>query len=73
VVPTGWLPRERLVAERATTAATPVPLRLTDLRPPHALVTMLRVAMCVPVALGVKVTLTVQLALGANEPPQVPE
>jgi hypothetical protein len=69
VVPTGWLPRKRLAGARpaaGTVPATPTPLRLTLLRPPQPLVAMLSVAKRVPVELGLKVRLIVQLAPGAS-------
>ena len=74
VVPTGWLPKERLPGERpaaGVAAATPTPLRLTLVRPPRPLVEMLSVAMRSPVVLGRKVKLIVQLAPAASDLPQL--
>jgi hypothetical protein len=51
--------------------AVPVPLRETVCGLPGALSVTERVPLRLPVALGVKVTLTVQLAPAANELPQV--
>ena len=73
VVPTGRLPKARLVGERLTTAVVlvPVPERLTVWGLPLALSAMLRVPLRVPVAVGVKVTLIVQLAPAATLVPQL--
>jgi hypothetical protein len=49
----------------------PTPVRLTVWLPPGALSVMLRAALRVPVAGGVKVTLIVQLAPAATELPQL--
>jgi hypothetical protein len=66
VVPTGWLPKPRLVADRLTAGATPVPERLTVWGVSAALSLIVRVASREPVAKGVKVTLTEQVPLGAT-------
>jgi hypothetical protein len=71
LVPTDWLPKERLVGERPSTGAVPVPERLTAWGLPPALSLMLIEAARLPLAVGVKVTLTVQLAPAASELPQV--
>jgi len=72
VVPTFWLPNVRLVTERLAIAATvPVPVRLTVCGLPAALSEMLTVAARVPAAVGVNVTLIVQLPPDATELPQV--
>ena len=73
VVPTGRLPKARLVGERLTTAAVlvPVPERLTVWGLPLALSAMLSAAVRAPLADGVKVTLIVQLAPATTELPQV--
>jgi hypothetical protein len=67
------LAKAKLVGERLTAAAVlvPVPERLTVWGLPGALSAMLSVAVRAPLAEGVKVTLIVQLALAANELPQV--
>ena len=49
----------------------PVPERLTDWGLPVALSVMARAAVRLPLAAGLKVTLMVQLALAANELPQL--
>ena len=66
-----WLPKARLVGERLTRAAVPVPVRLTVCGLPLALSVMLSEAVRLPVAAGVNVTLMVHLALAATELPQV--
>ena len=74
VVPTGWLVKVSEEAERLTTgaeAAAPVPVRLTDCGLPEALSVMLRLLDRVPEAVGVNVTLMLQLAPAATELPQV--
>jgi len=71
VTPTDWLPKARLVGERLTAAAVPVPERLTDCGLPLALSVMLIEAVRLPLAEGVKVTLMVQLLSAASELPHV--
>ena len=74
VVPTVWLVKVSEEAERLTTgaeAAAPVPVRLTDCGLPEALSVMLKVPVRIPEAVGVNVTLMVQLAPAATELPQV--
>ena len=71
VTSAGWLPKARLVGERLTTAAAPVPERLTVCGLPLALSVMLSEAVRLPLAEGVNVTLILHLALGASELPQV--
>jgi len=71
VVPTDWLPKTRLVGERPSTAAVPVPERLTVCGLPLALSVTLTEAVRLPLAEGVKVTLMVQLAPAATELPHV--
>src|SRR5713226_4780622 len=74
VVPTGWLAKVSEEAERLTTgaeAAAPVPVRLTDCGLPEALSAMLKLPVRVPDAVGVNVTLMLQLAPAATELPQV--
>ena len=67
------MPKARLVGERLTRVAVPVPVpeRLTVCGLPLALSVMLTEAVRLPLAAGVKVTLMVQLAPPATEPPQV--
>ena len=65
------MPKARLVAERLTRAAVPVPERLAVCGLPLALSVMLTEAVRLPLATGVKVTLMVQLAAAATELPHV--
>jgi hypothetical protein len=73
VVSTGWLPKERLAAERLATGPLPVPVpeRLTICGLPLALSVMVTAPLRVPVAVGVKVTLIVQLFPAATLVPQL--
>ncbi len=73
VVPTVWLAKVSEVTERlaVVVGAVPVPVRLTVCGLPEALSVMLKVPVRVPDAVGVNVTLMVQLAPAATEPPQV--
>jgi len=64
VVPTRTLPNLRLVVERPTTGARPVPVRLTDCGLPDALSVIVIAPVRVPEAFGVNVTLMVQLVPG---------
>jgi hypothetical protein len=70
-VPTNWFPKETLVVESLTVGIAPLPERLTLWRVVRALSEMVRVPLRVPVAVGLKVTLIVQLALAGTEPPQL--
>ena len=70
MVVTCWLPNARELGERVTAEVVPVPLRLTVCGLPAALSAIVSVALLVPVAVGVKATLTVQLPLGATAEPQ---
>ena len=63
--------KARLVAERLTTVAVPVPERLTVCGLPLALSVMLTEAVRLPLAEGVNVTLIVQLLPTATELPHV--
>ena len=65
-MPTAWLAKVRLVGERLTAGAVPVPVRLTLCGLPVALSVTVRAALRVPLAAGVKVTLIVQLAPAAT-------
>jgi hypothetical protein len=69
VVPTVTEPKLRLVTDNL--AVVPIPLRGTNWGLPLALSVTLREALRAPVAVGLKVTLIVQLAAAANEAPQV--
>jgi len=72
-VPTGVLPKLRLVVDRESVVMTPVPesvaVWVAPLPPPELSV-MVRVADSAPFNEGVKVTLTVQLDSAAREVPQ---
>jgi hypothetical protein len=59
------------VGERLTTGAVPVPVRLTVWVAGLALSVMVTTPDLVPVAVGLKATLRVQLALAARLEPQV--
>jgi hypothetical protein len=59
------------VGERLTTGAVPVPVRLTVWVPGLALSVMVTPPVRVPAAVGLKVTLSVQLAPAARLEPQV--
>ena len=71
VVPTDWLPKERLAGARLTAGAVPVPVRLTVWGLPTALSAMVSEGARLPLADGVKVTLIVQLAPAATLDPQL--
>jgi len=71
VVPTFWLLNVRLVGETLVVDAAPVPVRLTVCGLPGALSKMLIDAVRAPAAVGVNVTLIVQLLFAATELPQV--
>jgi len=71
VVPTDWLPKDRLLGEKVTAGAVPVPERITVCRLPAALSVMVSAAERLPLADGVNVTLSVQLAPAASELLQV--
>ena len=73
VVPRDWFPKARLVEERLTTAAAlvPVPERVTAWGLPLTLSVMDSEAVRLPLAAGLNVTLTEQLALAPSELPQV--
>jgi hypothetical protein len=71
-VPTGCPGKVNEAGERLTTGATtPVPVRLTVWVAGLALSVMVRTPVLVPVAVGLKVTLRVQLVLAARLEPQV--
>ena len=59
------------MGERLTRGAVPVPVRLTDWVAGLALSVMVKEPLREPLAVGVKVTLRVQLALAARLAPQV--
>jgi hypothetical protein len=59
------------VGERLAAGAVPVPVRLTVCVAGLALSVTVIAPLCEPVAVGVKVTLRVQLALAARLKPQV--
>jgi hypothetical protein len=70
-VPTGCAGKFRESGERLTTDAVPVPVRLTVWVAGLALSVMVKEPLLEPPAVGVKVTLRVQLALAARLEPQV--
>ena len=63
---TAWLPKETEAGERLTLGAVPVPVRLAVCGLPAALSATLSVPLRAPVAVGVNVTLIVQLVLAAR-------
>ena len=65
------MPKERLVGFRIAIGPVPVPARLTCCGLPPALSVMFKVAERLPLAVGVKVTLNVQLAPAPNATPQL--
>jgi len=71
VVPTGWPPNSRLVLERLTAGpeGVPVPIKLITWGLPPALSVMMIAPARVPMAVGAKLALIVQLALAATLPP----
>src|SRR5581483_2175306 len=71
VVPSPWAGNVKLVADKLTAGAVPVPVRPIDCGLPVALSLMVTVPVRAPVAAGAKVTLIVQLAPAATELPQV--
>src|SRR5437763_1975739 len=76
-VPTVWLPKLKEVGERLTAGVpvpddTPLPLRLTFCGLPVALSLTVTVPVRVPVVVGLKFTLIVQLVRAASDVPQVP-
>ena len=74
VVPTSWLGNVRLVGAKLTAGAervTPVPVRLTVCGLLLALSAMVMAPVRLPTAVGVKVTLMVQLAPAATDVPQM--
>jgi len=70
VLPTFRLPKERLVGFRVTIGPKPVPARVTCCGLPVALSVMFMVEERFPSAVGVNVTLKVQLAPAATVVPQ---
>jgi hypothetical protein len=74
VVSRDWLPKGKVRAERLMAGPMPVPDRLTDCWLPATLLllsVMFKEAVRLPVAVGVNVTLIVQLPLAASELPHV--
>jgi len=71
VVPNTWLANTRLVGERVTAGAMPVPVRGTVYGLPAALSATLTLAVRVPLAVGVKTTLIEHEAPAATDDPQV--
>ena len=71
VVPRLWLPNERLLGESVAFGTVPVPVRATACGLFAALSVMVTDPARLPEALGVKVTLIVQLVLPATDCPQL--
>ena len=70
--PSGRLPKDKEAGvSEAMGAPTTVPLRETTWVDPGALSLKLSVALRLPIALGVKLTETEQLAAGASDDPHV--
>ena len=65
------MPKAKLVGKKPALGATPVPVRLTVCGLPVALSVTVIVPGWLPVAVGVKVTVMVQLAAAATDAPQV--
>ena len=61
----------RLVVDRVTAGAVPVPLRVTSWGDPEALSAIAREAVSAPATVGLNSTDTVQVAPTASEVPQV--
>ena len=70
-MPTRCAAKINEAGERLTTGAVPVPVRLTVWVAGLALSVMVKEPLREPLAVGVKVTLRVQLALAARLEPQV--
>jgi len=70
-VPTSCAGKVKDVGERLTTGAVPVPVRLMVWVAGLALSVMVTAPVLVPAAVGLKVTLRVQVALAATLEPQV--
>ena len=66
-----WLPKFKVVAVRLTKEVVPVPVRATVCGLGVPLLVSVKEAVRVPLAEGVKVTLIVQVAPAATDPPQV--
>ena len=65
------MPKFKVTAERLTTEAVPVPVRVTDWGLPGALSAIVIEAARLKMAVGVNVTLIVQVPFAATDPPQV--
>src|SRR5437773_1296040 len=65
------LPKDRLVGFKVAMGPTPVPVRLTCCGLPPALSVILKLAERLPLAVGVNVTVNVQLAPTATDVPQL--
>lgn len=66
VVPTTWVPKERLVGESVGAAIAPLPATLTPCGLPAALSVMVSVPFTAPLACGVNVTEMVQFVPAAR-------
>jgi hypothetical protein len=70
VIATAWLPNDKLAGE-AVACSTPVPLKETVCGLLLALSVIVSVPVRLPVAVGVKITLIVQLVPAARDGPHV--
>jgi hypothetical protein len=66
VVPTSWVPKERLVGESVGAATAPLPATLTPWGLPDALSVMVSVPFTAPLVCGVNVTEIVQFTPAAR-------
>jgi CRISPR/Cas system-associated exonuclease Cas4 (RecB family) len=71
LVPTNWFPNDNELGDRVTVDTIPVPVKATVCGLPLALSFTVSVPVLAPVAVGVKVTLMVQVAPAATLVPQV--
>ena len=71
VVPTSWLANVRLAGDRPAAGAIPLPFRAAVCGLPLALSVTDRVPLRVPVAVGVKLTLILQLVPAFKLEPQL--
>ena len=65
------MPKFKVAAERVATEAVPVPVKVTDCGLLVALSVIVIEAVLLPEAMGVKVTLIVQVPFASTEVPQV--
>jgi hypothetical protein len=70
VLKTTWVGKVTLLGEKVTAGKTPTPLSGSDCGLPGALSVMFTAAFRVPVAVGVKATVILQVPLGGTDVPQ---